>query len=68
MELGRERLWPLPDRQPDRNRRSTRSSAPTRVRFEATVTVAYQLEESTTEGGSYNLPDGSEVNEEGTYC
>lgn len=38
---------------------------------EATVTVAYQLEVESTEyyceGGSYNLPDGSEVDEEGTY-
>ena len=38
---------------------------------EATVTVAYQLEVESTEyyceGGSYSLPDGSEVNEEGTY-
>ena len=38
---------------------------------EATVTVAYQLEVESTEyfceGGSYSLPDGNEVNEEGTY-
>ena len=38
---------------------------------EATVTVASQLEVESTEyyceGGSYSLPDGSEVNEEGTY-
>ena len=38
---------------------------------EATVTVAYQLEVESTEyyceGGSYSLPDGSEVFEEGTY-
>ncbi|MFZ8836451.1 MAG: gliding motility-associated C-terminal domain-containing protein, partial [Flavobacteriales bacterium] len=38
---------------------------------EATVTVAYQLETESTEyyceGGSYSLPDGSEVSEEGTY-
>ena len=38
---------------------------------EATVTVAYQLEVESTEyyceGGSYSLPDGSEVSEEGTY-
>lgn len=36
-----------------------------------TVTIAYQLEVESTEyfceGGSYPLPDGSEVTEEGTY-
>lgn len=38
---------------------------------QATVTVAYQLETESTEyyceGGSYGLPDGTEVSEEGTY-